>query len=131
MENAAEALGFADRLLVTGTREDVRELYAAFDVLLMTSRYEGLPYAALEAMAAQVPVVSVNLPGMDELVENGVNGSLAPPDADALATQVVELLENEPLRETLGRNAREHVRRKHNIKDFIAKIEALYLDLTK
>jgi len=131
MERAAEALGFADRLLVTGTREDVRELYAAFDIFLMTSRYEGLPYAALEAMAAQVPVVSVNLPGMDELVEDGVNGSLAPPDADALAAEVVELLENDSLRETLGCNARESVRRKHSIQDFIAKIEAVYLDLSK
>jgi len=127
MENAARKAGLPPGVLtVAGHREDVRRLYAAFDVFLMTTRWEGMPYAVLEAMAAGLPVVAVNVPGMDEIVDDGVTGRLAEPDENALAVQVLRLLADPGLRKTYGAAARRRIEERHCVRDFIARLEELY-----
>ena len=63
----AQTLGIADRLVFAGVRSDVPRLLKAADLMIFPSRWEGLPGAVLEACAAGTPVVASNLPGVKEI----------------------------------------------------------------
>ena len=72
-----------------GNRDDVPDLMAAADLMILPSRFEGLPLVILEAMAADLPAVATDTPGTDEAVIDGETGLLVPPDdAPALADPV-------------------------------------------
>ena len=73
----AEQLGVEARVHFLGWRDDVPGLLAASDGLLLPSRWEGMPYIVLEAMAAGLPIVASRVDGARELVTEGVNGALA------------------------------------------------------
>ena len=72
----------------------------------LSSRFEGLPIALLEAMAAGRPCVATTVGGVPEVVTSGEDGVLVPPgDPDALAGVLTQLLTNPARREELGRRA--------------------------
>ncbi len=108
----AEALHVEERVRFLGWRGDVRALLATWDVLVMPSRQEGFPMAALEAMAAGRAVVATRVGGLCELVEDGVTGRLVPlGDVGALAECLAELAQDRGRLERLGAAswARAHV----------------------
>lgn len=82
LQQLAEELRIANRVLWLGER-DAREVLAGFDLFAIASRKEGLPYVVLEAMAAGLPIVATASAGVEILVENAVNGCVAPPDDPA------------------------------------------------
>ncbi len=87
----------------TGLRSDVFDLLCAFDVFALSSRYEGLPIALLEAMAARVPVVATRVGGIPEVITDRCNGLLVDPgDPNALARALAELLDDPVRRVALG-----------------------------
>lgn len=107
-EALAASGGLADRFRVLGWRRDVPELLAAADVMVLTSRFEGLPLAVLRAMAAGLPVVATAVNGTPEAVHHGETGFLVPPgDAEGTAAAIVRLGRDPALRRRLGRAARE------------------------
>lgn len=59
-----------------GYRNDADAIVRAFDVYLLTSLYEGLPYSLIEALRSGVPIVATDTTGNNEIVQDGVNGSL-------------------------------------------------------
>lgn len=82
----ASRLGLADRVLLLGNRDDVPRLLPAFDVFAMSSRYEGLPCAIVEAQQCGIPVVATAVNAVPDVVVPGVTGLLvAPRDAVSLA----------------------------------------------
>lgn len=107
----AEALaaqgGLQSRFRVLGWRRDVPDLLAAADLLVLTSRFEGLPLAVLRAMAAGLPVVATAVNGTPEAVRDGSTGFLVPPgDAEATAAAIVRLGRDPGLRRRMGRAGR-------------------------
>ncbi len=89
-----------------GRRENVPDLLAAADILVVPSRWEGFGIAALEGMAAGVPVVASNVDGLAELVGNA--GVLVPPgDAPALHDALTALLADPARRADLSQKGRE------------------------
>jgi glycosyltransferase involved in cell wall biosynthesis len=97
-----ERLGIPHRHVLLPGVDDVAEAYAAIDVCLVTSRDEGGPRAALEAMATGVPLVTTRVGQAADLVRDGQNGWLADvDDVDALteATALVATLSGEDLRD--------------------------------
>lgn len=89
------ALGIADRVTLTGFREDVAELLPQLDLFLFTSAVEGLGTSLLDAQVCRVPVVATAAGGIREAVLDGETGLLAPPgDAAALADRVARLLDD-------------------------------------
>lgn len=82
----AQAAGIRDRVLLLGNREDVPQLLPAFDVFAMSSRYEGLPCAIVEAQECGIPVVATSVNAVSDVVVPGVSGLLvAPQDPAQLA----------------------------------------------
>ncbi len=85
------------------------------------------PNALIEAMAMKLPVISTNLSGIPESVENGGSGILVPPkDEQALADALMQLIEDEDLRRELGERARKRVQERFDIKKNIARYVALF-----
>lgn len=84
--------GVGDAVTLVGRVEDTRSLLADADLLVLPSRSENLPLAALEALASGIPVVASSVGGVAEVVDDGVNGWLTPPDdAQALADLLCRL----------------------------------------
>lgn len=98
-----ERAGLLRRVTLLGSRDDVGDLLAACDVFVMPSRHEGLGNAAMEALGRERPVVASRVGGLAELVEDDVNGLLAPPeDPTALAAAITRLRVDADLRARLA-----------------------------
>ena len=91
--------------------EDLVHEYAAHDIFVLPSLFEGMPLSLAEAMATGMPVVTTATCGMLDLVKHRHNGLLVPPrNSSDLASAILELLNNPALRQRLGERGRETVR---------------------
>jgi glycosyltransferase involved in cell wall biosynthesis len=123
----AQALGIAERVRFAGHVADMREIYAAADMLLLTSRYEGTPLTVLEAMAMRVPVVASRLDGIAEALTDGEDGFLvAPGDVDGFAERVGALVEDGALRRRMADAARRKVEAGFSSRAMAAAVEDIY-----
>lgn len=102
---AADEWGVAPRVVLPGQRADARSVMAAADVVVLPSRWEGLPLVGLEALAARTPLVAADVVGIRELFDGGVHCLLADPeDPDALAAAIRRVLDDGALRERIVDN---------------------------
>lgn len=93
MRSHAAALGIADRVHLPGPQSNIGSWYKMMDVVLLTSRHEGLPNVLLEAQSLGVPVVAPDVGGMSEVVEQGITGwTIRNADAASLAERVLHCL---------------------------------------
>jgi glycosyltransferase involved in cell wall biosynthesis len=108
LEMLVDTLALSDRVNLVGhvPPDEVRHWLTRADVLVMTSRSEGRPNAVLEAMAAGLPVVGSDIPGMRELVLPGVSGVLFPVGDDSALANALLPLADKTLRGRLGERAR-------------------------
>lgn len=105
-----QALGLAGRVLLKGRTTDVPSALAGAKVFVLSSDYEGMPNALMEALAVGVPSISTDCPcgGPNALIRQGENGLLVPVgDAEAMAEAMDRLLSEEAFAEQLGNCARE------------------------
>lgn len=79
--------GLTDKVLILGTRDDVRDLLAASDIMILPSLEEGFPNVVLEGMASGLPVVATAVGGVPELIIDGETGILIPAGDDEALTQ--------------------------------------------
>ncbi len=87
------------KLIFTGLTREMESVYAATDLLMLTSDTEGTPHVLLEAMGSGIPVVSTAVGGVPEFVTTGVHGLLVPPgDKTALAEAAISLHDDTALR---------------------------------
>jgi glycosyltransferase involved in cell wall biosynthesis len=111
-----------------GWRDEAFRLVAAADVVSLTSRWEGTPYALLEAMAWSRPVVATAVNGCPEIVVDGVTGFLVPPgDTTAWARRMIDLLNDPAQASAMGRQGRKRVEERFTLQQMIAGIEMQYL----
>jgi glycosyltransferase involved in cell wall biosynthesis len=93
-------------VIFTGVRKDARALMGAADVVVMPSRWEGLPLTALEALASGTPLVATSVRGLRELLTDGENALLVPEDPEALASAIRRLLDDRELAARLSEAGR-------------------------
>jgi glycosyltransferase involved in cell wall biosynthesis len=102
--------GLSSRFLLLGERSDVPKLLPAFDVFAMSSRYEGLPCAVVEAMSCGVPVVATAVNSVPEIVVSGKTGLLARPgEPKSLARALAFLLDHPAEALRMAEAARAHI----------------------
>ena len=112
-EFLAMRLGIADRVDFVGKQENVNELLALSDLMLMPSELESFGLAALEAMACCVPAVATNVGGVPELIDSGINGLLYDVgDIEGMATGAISILSDPARLETMS-NAARHTAQDH------------------
>lgn len=122
-------LGLQDRALMLGVRRDLPTILAASDAFVLSSDREGLPIAALEAMAAGRPVVATSVGDLPLIVRHGETGLLvARGDRAALADALVQILSDPELATRLGTNARKLVEQNYSLQKMIERHEALYYE---
>lgn len=103
LEAEARKLGLDGAVIFTGFRKDVAGFLASFDIFAFPSHLEGLGTSLLDAMVMRKPIVSTTAGGIPEVVQDGVNGLLVPPkDHEALASAIINLIEDKELRQRLG-----------------------------
>jgi glycosyltransferase involved in cell wall biosynthesis len=117
LERLAAQLGIAQRVRFLGLRDDVPDLLAAADAVVLSSAWEGSPNIVLEAMAASVPVAATDVGGVRELVDSGRTGFVVAPGrpkalVDAMFT-VMALSPDE--RAAMGEAARAKAVREHSL----------------
>ena len=108
LEREAQAAGVADRVVLAGRRTDAREVVGAADAAVISSHAEGLPLAALEALAAGTPLVATAVRGLREILTDERTALLVPPDdAAALAAALRRVLADRSLAERLAEKGRQ------------------------
>jgi len=113
-ERRAAEHGLTDAVTFAGEQHDLVPWLSAADLFLLPSEKESFGLAALEAMACEVPVVTSNVGGLPEIVEDGVTGFACPPDAiEMMADRSVALLTSPDLRAKVTRAAVEMVRTRY------------------
>ena len=103
LEEAVTRAGLGEQVKFLGWIDDLTSVLPRWDAFVMPSLEEGFPIAALDAMAAGLPVVATSVGGIPELIEDGKTGWLVPPrDAEALTSRLRLLLSNPELRLSMG-----------------------------
>jgi glycosyltransferase involved in cell wall biosynthesis len=123
----AALLGINEKVRFLGHVSDRLALYHAFDALLMTSDFEGTPMVLLEAMSCGLPVVASAVDGIAEVCTDGHDALLiAPGDVAGFAAALEGMLQDDGLRATLGRNARNTILKRYEIRHLVRRIECIY-----
>jgi len=129
----AKDLGIKDHVIFTGimAREELERIYAASDIFSILSRFDTFGVAALEAMAASVPVIVSSNVGAKDIVRQGVNGFVvdSKDSPDEIADKIKSMLEEEVQTE-MARNAFNSAAR-NTWDEVTGKVEAIYEDLLK
>jgi len=118
-----------DSVTITGKVPTVHEYYALADVFVSASTFEGLPIAHLEAMAAELPLVATDIPGVEEVIEQGRTGLLVPPGRPDLLAEAMEEFRPENRRHAVGKASLERVRERFDIERTVENHCALYREL--
>jgi Glycosyltransferase len=122
-----ESLGLSARVRMPGFRPDGRRLMSAMDVFLMTSEFEGLPIALLEAMTLAKPVVSTRVGGIPEVLTAGSAGLLAGIGAvEELSACVLNLLNDAGLRARMGAAGAARIEADYHVQRRVRAIESVY-----
>jgi glycosyltransferase involved in cell wall biosynthesis len=120
------------RVIFTSWIKNVDWAIAGLDIIAMTSLNEGTPVSLIEAQAADKPVVSTNVGGIENVVVNGVTGLLSPSmDVISFSENLSKLIEDDLARNKLGQKGWEQVGTKFHYTRLVDDVRRLYFDLLK
>jgi glycosyltransferase involved in cell wall biosynthesis len=126
------ALGLDGKVRLLGWREDVVDLLHAADLFLLTSLFEGLPRAVLQAMAAGTPVVATAVDGTPEVVQHERTGLLvAPGDPASASAAVLRMLGDAGLARACVGAARQRLDASFDVRQMLGDLERTYLELLR
>src|SRR4029077_4431307 len=122
----ARARPLGNRIRFLGWCADVEQVYAASDVVMLTSDNEGMPVSLIEAAAVGIPAVTTRVGSAPEGVLDGVTGLVTAPDAQDLADAAGRLLDDDQLRQRLGDAARLRASERFGAARLVDDIASLY-----
>ncbi len=125
LENLVIKNRLRDNFFIFGNIPSARIYLRAFDVFVLPSVKEGMPWAVLEAMAAGIPIAATSVGGVPEMIEHSMSGLLAPPkDPKMLSETIVYLLKNPAAGEALAGQAKQTLANKFSFREMVGKTEA-------
>ena len=136
VESLIKQAKLEETVLIRGavTQEELKQIYEQATAFVLPCQIaengdrDGIPNVLVEAMSLELPVVSTDVSGIPELIDDKVNGLLVPQkNAAALADAIEALLKSPSLCRQLGKAAREKVRRRFNAEDSILELHDLFL----
>jgi len=114
-------------IFLPGSLKNAKKYLKAFNIFILPSVKEGLPYVILEAMNAELPIIATRVGGIPEIIENNVNGLLiSPADPDEIIDAVLTLLNNPSLTNQLSQKAKQILDEKFNFEKMIDETSRLY-----
>lgn len=117
-----------DNVTVVDFSTDLASVFGSIDLMVLTSENEGVPLSLIEAASAGIPVVSFDVGGVSEIVEDGVTGLLVRDEASFHAA-VSRLVQDSVLRRTFGTKARHDIHARFSLQNYLAIHEGLYTRL--
>jgi len=127
IETLIDQEGLREHVTLAGFVPEGHRYLKAYDVFVLPSLKEGLPYVLLEAGQAGLPVVASDISGSQDIIGNKVSGLLfKSKDAHNLATQLKLLLSDAEMRQKLGANLQERVQKEFSLDKMISETAALY-----
>jgi glycosyltransferase involved in cell wall biosynthesis len=126
-----DELSLQDNFKFMGPKSNPQEIFLEGDISILTSISEGFPYTVIESMSCGIPVVSTDVGGVKEALDESCGFTCKPKDAEEIGGNVTKLLLNEELRKKMGKNAREKVLNNFTLNKFIGEYEDVYSEIMK
>ncbi|MGB8816019.1 MAG: glycosyltransferase [Minisyncoccia bacterium] len=128
LQKLINSLGMQDKVILYGYLEDASKYLKAFDIFILTSKSEAMPYAILEAGKAESSVIASSVGGIPEVIENGENGILVKTgNIKEISNAINYLIENRDKSFQLAKNLKTKVDSDFTIKEMIEKTIKIYL----
>lgn len=132
LERLAREAGVVDRVHFLGWRRDAHAVFAALDVLLAPSLWEGFGLVFLEAMALSVPVISTTVSAIPEVIVDGQTGWLVPPrDAEAIAAALQDALTHPAEMRRRGTAGRARLEAQFTVEAMVDRTQQIYAGLER
>ncbi len=113
-----------------GIKKDMVPYFQAADIFVLPSRFEGLSNALLEAMAVGLPCVVTNVGAAPELIENGKEGLIVPPEEPAaLRDALLRVLRDEPFAKQSGEAARQRIVQNYSLQSVVLRLRRLFEEM--
>ncbi|MCX6813588.1 MAG: glycosyltransferase, partial [Candidatus Azambacteria bacterium] len=130
LEKMIQEKGLQDRVFLTGQILDAYKYLRAYDVFTFSSVKEGFPWAILEAMAAELPIVATKVGAIPDIIQNGVSGRLVEPsDSAQMSEQILWLYKNRDAAIKFGLCARQLVKERFTLDALLAKYRQLFQNI--
>jgi N-acetyl-alpha-D-glucosaminyl L-malate synthase BshA len=127
VERKIEALDLCDNVHLLGVKSNMQEIMCSADMLVLNSTLEGMPLVLLEAMSCSLPVVTTPAGGIPELVRPGKDGAVTKGfEQEEFAQTIIELIENDTKRKSLGKAGRKRVEESFSAKKIVTKYEKVF-----
>lgn len=132
IKNYLQQQGMEELIIFPGLQTDVLPWLSAMDIFMMTSEFEGLPVALLEAMSMECTVVCTNAGGIKEVIRNNTDGFMVPVDDwKALEKPLTRLLQNPAEIKNYGAKARRRVEETFSLRVMVGQLEEAYTAIGK
>ena len=129
LENLLEKNDLKEKVHLLGHVDKASHYLKAFDMFLLTSTKEGLPYTVLEAGLAELPVIASSIGGIPDIIDNGKNGILTTKARSGEIYRAIEyMIENPEKRKIFGENLKLKVEKNFSLKQMLEKTEKLYTE---
>jgi glycosyltransferase involved in cell wall biosynthesis len=127
LENLIREHRLEEKVFLIGFKDKSPQYLKAFDIFTLTSIKEGLPYTLIEAGFAGLPVVSSNVGGIPDIIDNNINGILTDSkNVSEIKNAIENLIENAEMRENFGNKLKEKVEREFSLDRMLERTIKLY-----
>ena len=125
----AKKCGVESKVIFAGYRKDIPDVIFSSDLFVFPSFHEGLPVALMEAMASGLPIVASNIRGVNDLIQDGVNGYLAKSESAQDFASKLEMLLNNPSRASVFANKSKEIVERYSYSKVYEELKMLYSEI--
>ncbi|MEJ2636439.1 MAG: glycosyltransferase family 4 protein [Calditrichia bacterium] len=132
LKEKVHALNLGEDIIFTGYRKDIAEIMSIFDVVCLTSLWEGIPRVLIQGAKLGKPLVAFDIDGNSEVIKNGINGFLIPPiNIQEFADRVMDIIKDSTLRKSMALESLKIIDHRWDKKYMAEEIQRYYLKMCR